>query len=311
MPEQKQDLLKTILPHIAEDGYSTIIENLYDGVYITDKERRILYWNKGAEDITGFTKKDVLNKFCYDSILSHVDKDGQPLCFVACPLLSCLGQNKNIKGRIYLSDKNRNRIPVDVVTTPLKDDKGEIIGAVEVFRDAKVYERLEREKERLNKLSIIDPLTSIYNRRYIMDKLKQELERAKRFSHPLSILMADIDHFKKVNDTFGHPAGDIVLKEIAMLLEQTTRAIDFVGRYGGEEFIVILPHTDSNGAMLVAEKVRKKIAETKFPKVGTVTISIGAAVAIKTSTIKTLVQQVDSALYMSKKSGRNRLTLHE
>lgn len=303
--EQKDPLLKKIFSLTGEENYSAVLENLYDGVYIVDKDRRILYWNKGAEEITGFGRNEVVGKFCYDNILSHVDKQGQPLCLVACPQVKTLKQIKDVRERIYLRDKNGNRLPVDVVDTPLKDKKGEVVGVVEIFRDARVYERLEKERGRLQKLSVIDPLTSIYNRRYILDKLKEELERAKRFSHPLSVLLADIDFFKKINAEYGHPFGDMVIKETAILLEHATRAIDIVGRYEQDAFIIMLPHTGQEGARRVAEKILRRLKEIKFPKIGTISVSLGGTMSRNSGTVKTIIQQAEKALALAKKSGRS------
>ena len=145
-----------------------------------------------------------------------------------------------------------------------------------------------------------------------MEFLTREYARSKRFKSPLSVLMIDIDDFKKVNDTYGHTVGDKVLKTIAQILKTKLRATDVVGRYGGEEFLVVLPETDLQAALTVAEKLRTEVAKKTFKykdQVFKVTISLGAAQLKEGETIEELINRADQALYTSKRSGKNRTTL--
>jgi diguanylate cyclase (GGDEF)-like protein len=172
---------------------------------------------------------------------------------------------------------------------------------------------LARERE-LARLSMTDPLTGLYNRRLLEERLREELVRSKRFGDPLSMLMIDLDHFKRINDRFGHPAGDEVLKGIAAVLRANVREIDIVTRYGGEELAVILPRTQQAGCLAVAERVWRAIRESCFFFDGQsvrVTASIGAA-AFPSREIHTgtdLVQAADRALYRAKRAGRDRIGL--
>jgi len=165
--------------------------------------------------------------------------------------------------------------------------------------------------DKLQQLSISDSLTKIYNRRYFMLRFNEEFERAKKFKLNLSFLMIDIDFFKKVNDTYGHLVGDVVLREIARLIMESIREIDFAARYGGEEFSVILPETDKAGAIMVAERITSKISQERikvFDEVLTANVSIGAA-SFPQNTLypDVLLETADKALYKAKLSGRNRV----
>lgn len=157
-------------------------------------------------------------------------------------------------------------------------------------------------------MSSIDSLTKLYNRTYFFVKIKEELKRFKRYKTTFSLVILDIDDFKKVNDQFGHQKGDEVLSKLGFILDKSKRELDICARYGGEEFALILPHTDSNEAKIISERIRKKI-ERYFKKDIKITISIGLANCPESSTtIKSLIKKTDEALYESKKRGKNQIT---
>lgn len=165
--------------------------------------------------------------------------------------------------------------------------------------------------EHVSQIAITDALTNIHNARYLHDQVSIELESAKRYNTTLACLMIDIDDFKVINDTHGHPFGDVVLANIAKILRQSVRQIDIVGRLGGEEFLVVMPHTSVQMALPVAERIRQAVQRWPFPIDGkevTVTVSIGVAafpsegIADKSSFLK----MADDALYQAKRTGKNR-----
>jgi diguanylate cyclase (GGDEF)-like protein len=175
-------------------------------------------------------------------------------------------------------------------------------------------EQLKDEIKGLKELAVIDPLTGAYNRRFLNENLQHRIEEAKRYDQPFSLIMYDFDHFKKINDTYGHQAGDYVLKEVAQKVTEqvksTIRGTDILARYGGEEFIVILPQTNLEQASVLAERIRKEIEETdfnfnncSFP----VTVSLGVTEYTHEKDIEQLIGTVDRALYRAKENGRNRI----
>jgi len=168
----------------------------------------------------------------------------------------------------------------------------------------------------LENLSITDALTGIANRRHFEWRLSEEIERARRYSYPLSALMLDLDHFKQVNDNYGHQIGDIVLQQVAQRLRRILRRTDFLARYGGEEFIVLAPQTPADRALILAERLRQVIAESPIPVADNlqihITISIGVAVFPDHAQNESeLVRAADAALYKAKQTGRNRVCLFE
>jgi diguanylate cyclase (GGDEF)-like protein len=159
----------------------------------------------------------------------------------------------------------------------------------------------------LRKLANTDGLTGVFNRSKIEQILTTEVLRSRRYKHPLSVILADIDHFKTVNDTYGHNVGDVVLTGIASLMKQHVREVDTVGRWGGEEFLIVCPDTTSDGAKKLAEKLRKKIEKHNFKDVGSKTISMGIAQIEKDDWDEDMIKRADKNLYRAKKSGRNRV----
>lgn len=171
--------------------------------------------------------------------------------------------------------------------------------------------------KKIHDMAIKDPLTGLYNRRYFNEKLEEELSRSRRTHHPLALIYLDIDHFKKYNDTNGHPMGDVIIKSVAQILQKTSRKTDIVARLGGEEFAVLCPHTPIDGCAVKAEKIRLTIEGTQFPHgekqpLGKVTVSMGVSeypTVCKDS--ESLIKAADDVLYKVKQGGRNRVSMAE
>ncbi len=184
---------------------------------------------------------------------------------------------------------------------------------IKYFHDELIDKNIElqKTKEKLRQLSITDGLTGLYNYRYFKEQLMQELNRARRHNLSVSLIMMDIDHFKYYNDTNGHPAGDLVIKNIAGLLKENIRNIDVAARYGGEEFALVLTETNKESAGIVAEKIRKLIKDYSFDReesqpIGKITISTGVATfPADAQDFKSLVNMADKRLYRAKQAGRN------
>ncbi|GAB7024976.1 diguanylate cyclase [Geotalea toluenoxydans] len=198
----------------------------------------------------------------------------------------------------------------DYVTKPF--DAGELVARVKVQLKIKcLQDELKRSNELLKQLSNTDPLTHLYNRRYLMEALDREYQRAARKESSLSLIIIDIDHFKKVNDNYGHQQGDVVLAAVAALLKKMVRSYDVAARYGGEEFVVLLSETALPQAMLFAERCRCAVQEIVFTgKMNglTITVSLGVATfpSAKVDCVDSLFRQADEALYKAKQGGRNK-----
>lgn len=190
-----------------------------------------------------------------------------------------------------------------------------IRSAMTALHRAHTMELTKADNERLEALAHIDPLTQLLNRRALTVNLVAELERVRRYNAPLTVLMIDVDHFKLVNDTHGHIAGDLVLEELGLILQRAVRSVDTVARYGGEEFAVVLPETGEQGAMAFAERLRAKVEWNSF-SIGKgqslkLTISIGLTTfeGARAESAEDLLDSADKALYRAKQAGRNKVSL--
>lgn len=192
-----------------------------------------------------------------------------------------------------------------------RDEEGKpllVAGIVfDITERKELQKKLEEQNELLEKLATTDELTKLFNRRMVYSKLEYEIDRAKRYKNPLSIMMIDIDHFKLVNDKFGHARGDDVLRDVADIISRSTRRTDISGRYGGEEFLVIFPNSNLVESLVVAERIREGVSANKYGDDLRVTISCGVK-TFEGETITDFLHKADEKLYEAKEQGRNRVS---
>ena len=298
------------LPIQIEELYLNIINSLCDGVYFVDNERKIQFWNKAAEEITGYSAEEMVGKCCQDSLLNHIDLAGSPLCIVGCPLFTTIVDGQQRKDRVFVRHKKGYRIPILVNIFPVYKD-GEVIGAIEVFTQDSpvVYE--DNLIENLAGNAMHDPLTGMPNRRYMENFLEYRFNEYKRFQKLFAVVFADIDNFGAFNTQYGHDAGDAVLVGIAASLGRTRRTTDLIGRWGGEELLGTYSIAKPSDAPILAEKFRMLVENTEvmhndeFLKVS---VSVGVTIANETDTTKSIVERADRLMYESKRAGKNRIT---
>lgn len=290
--------------------YESIFDNSYDGIYVVDRERRILMWNPSAERITGYPAAEVVGRHCFDNILQHEDEAGRALCTFGCPLERSIESGKPGAARVTLKRADGTRLAVDVSVSPIVGEGGSVVGALEVFRDVTSYEKLEAAAERIARLTYKDYLTGVSNRREVAALLEKEIRRARRHWLPLSVVMMDLDEFKRINDSFGHAVGDAALKRVAGVLRRVVRDTDAIGRWGGDEFLIVAPMTDVAGAHEIAERVRARVARGRV-RGSTVAIklSLGVTQLDGPDVAKTLLARADAALYEAKREGGDRVVV--
>ncbi len=289
--------------------FRELLDNLYDGVYFVDRSRLITYWNKAATNITGYTCADVMGKGCFDNILVHADDNGNSLCNSDCPLQATIKDGKSREINAFLKHKDGHRLPVLIKVNAIHDANGSIIGAIQSFNDNSPLLYVKKHAAELEKLSTTDGLTGVGNRRYADITLQKKLAELKRYGSTFGALFADIDNLKLVNDTHGHEAGDEVLKMVAQTMLANIRPFDFIFRWGGDEFLLILVNVDQRRLLASAERMRVAVQNAGL-RLGSdiirVTMSAGGTIAEPDDMDKSILARTDRFMYRCKEEGRNR-----
>jgi len=284
--------------------FEAIVESSRDAIISMDLEGKATSWNRGATETFGYEAHEMI---------------GNPLTRLFPPelqdeeigILRRIEQGETVKHfETRRIPKDGTAIDVSVMLSPIQDTTGAIVGASTIYRDISAQKEAQNALERLART---DTLTGLSNRRHFMELAASELNRTVRYGGELSLLMMDLDHFKSVNDRYGHHVGDLVLQSLSSVCGATLREIDAVGRIGGEEFAVVLPQTDGSRAFVVAERLRKAIMDTPLAlRDGTAvhfTVSIGVATLMGDQTdLDGLLACADKALYAAKNGGRNRVS---
>lgn len=294
-----------------KDFYKKMVENLFDGIYFVDKQRRITFWNKGAENITGFKEEDVIGNFCYNNILNHVNGEGCELCWNGCPLQQTNEDGITREISVFLHHKEGHRIPVSVRSVAIYDGD-EIIGSIEVFKDETENRKILENLGELKTQALDDSLTGLRNRRYLEAYIGSKINEFENLEIPFGIVFMDIDKFKDFNDVYGHDTGDEVLKMVARTFLGYIRNTDVIGRWGGEEFVAVFEGVDEESLFLMSEKLRMLIETSSVNYNGNtlrVSISIGATIFKQDDTIASVIKRADELMYQSKLGGRNKLTM--
>ncbi|MCX6083405.1 MAG: diguanylate cyclase [Caldiserica bacterium] len=296
---------------VLDSSLREILDAVSDGVYVTTGEREIVFWSKGAERITGYSSDEVLNSHCYDNILVHTDVLGKNLCFDGCPMQKCIetGERQEVK-EVFLKRKDGERLAVYVKASVLQvgDERCgvEIFGELQSVAGSALAERLKR----LSDVSIVDELTGLYNRRYINTILDQQYELFKRHFQRFGLVIIDVDKFKNINDSFGHLAGDEALKFVASVLQRAMRSMDFLARFGGDEFIIVCPLIELEGVEKLSERmvelVHHSVLSSQEGQKNVIEISVsvgGSMVDYKDKSAADVIARAEEALYRVKRDG--------
>jgi diguanylate cyclase (GGDEF)-like protein/PAS domain S-box-containing protein len=277
---------------------STAVEESADPLLITDAEGSITYVNRAFERQTGYSREEVLGGN------PRLLKSGYHDEAFYQSLWETITSGETFRATFTERARDGSLFYQEQTITPVRGADGAISHFVSTGKDISDRVRMERE---LKRLATTDPLTDLYNRLRFEQLLDEELERVRRYQRDLALIMFDVDHFKAVNDRFGHDTGDRILQGLAGVVREHLRTPDVFARWGGEEFMILAPETGARGACDLAERLRTAIAATDFSEVGTVTASFGVTLRAPEDTIKQLIKRVDQALYRAKEHGRNRV----
>lgn len=299
MPDKNRILISTkdvteskALEKKLQDYISLVDEHIITSS--TDLKGNIIYASKAFCRISQYSEQELIGQ--NHRIVRHPDMPAS----LYEELWKTIGMDKLWAGEIKNIAKDGSYYWVYAAIAPTWDEEGKKNGYTAIRQDI-------TDKKRIEELSITDRLTGLSNRLKLDEVLNHEIIQTKRYQTPFSIILLDIDHFKHVNDTYGHQAGDTVLKEIAEILRSIGRQVDCIGRWGGEEFLLILPKTDRVGALRVGEKIRLAVESYPFSVVGNKTVSLGIAEFREDDSPQTLLERADTALYRAKNEGRNKI----
>lgn len=283
--------------------FETTLISINEGIIVTDHEGKITIMNAMAEEYTGWSKEAAIGRSFYDVFYSIDIQTKERQLDIVNKILKEEGKNDIFNEVILVSKTGGERFISGTVAT-MKSKEEKILGVVSSFRDITKEYLQERE---LRRIAGKDELTGLYNRHYLNSYLEIELNKAEQENASISMAILDLDHFKLVNDTWGHPIGDEQLKHTAKTVLNVIRKSDMMIRFGGEEFIIIMPQTDVNASQIVLEKVRAAIENNPLPITGRQTVSIGTAEHRKAELFTDWYKRVDEALYRAKEEGRNRI----
>lgn len=295
------------MPGRDADDWPTIfrsaVESAYDAVLITDAELerpgpRILYVNPAFTEMTGWPAEDIVGRT--PRVLQGEETDPQ----VLQRLRRALERGEAFDARTVNYRRDGSPFELEWRTAPMRDTEGRITHYISIQRDVTAEQRL---MNRLQRQAEFDDLTAVHTRQPAQSVLRAEIKRAERHGVPVSVIIFDIDHFKAVNDEHGHPAADKVLQQMTRLVLRRLRENDLLARWGGEEFLVVLPHTAVEGAREAAEAIRGLIEQAVFVDAIDITVSLGVAAYAPGDTPERLVERADEALYAAKREGRNRV----
>lgn len=295
--------------------------------FILDKNHNIIHWNAALEVLTGISRSDAIGsknqwkpfyaspRPCLADILVDDIEEEQIMALYPEGLNRCELIPNAYEGEGFFPECGTNGEWLQFTAAAILNKDGKIIGAIETLTNISARKQAEhelRERERLYKeLSITDSLTGLHNSRHFYDQIQVCIDAYRRFGQGFSLAFFDLDNFKQLNDTHGHFVGDRILETFGELLRSCLRSVDGGFRYGGEEFVVLLPSTDLNGASMVADRVRQKLSSHRFTTSKNAqfhcTVSVGVTTYQNGDSLETLIQRADSALYKAKDAGKNRV----
>ena len=293
----------------SEARFRAQAESAHDAIVVLDSKGAIQFWNPAAERMFGWAAEEVQGRDLHELVATEGDRDKAAR---GMPAFAMSGQGPVVGSAQEMTARRRDgsEFPVErSVSSYRLGGQWYAVGSVRDITERKVAE------DRLREMATMDGLTGIMNRRYFMERAAAEIHRAERYGGPLAAIMFDADHFKRVNDTYGHDAGDDVLRFLTEAAGHGLRDADLLGRLGGEEFAVVLPQTPLAGAAEVAERLRERIADKPIAtRQGPVPLTISLGVALWDESVKdvdALIKRADLALYRAKEGGRDKVVLFD
>lgn len=299
---------------IQDKDFRQLAELSPFGTYMVTPDRTIVYWNRAAEQITGYSAEEMVGIRCPETKLDHMDENGRPLCRTYCPLLASMDQKKPLSKKLVFTHKDGTMRVIQAHFVPLTDGQGKILMVAEIFEEVSLLDRGTLIVQNLYSLAYHDALTGLPNRMFLDTLLKMRFSEYHRLHRLFAVLFADIDHFHDFNGKYGHPAGDRMLKAFAHAATHSIRSTDTLGRWGGEEFIGIYPIKNRSDIIPIANRFQKMVEQSfihheEHPL--HITMSVGITAVQEGDTPESIIQRADDYMYEAKKKGRNTIVHDE
>lgn len=282
--------------------FRTVLDTLQTGVSMVDRNGKILFWNQGAERLTGHKRHEVMGRSCRDNILVHCDGQGCVACGATCPITRTLHEGKPHEAKMQLRHKDGHPVHVLMRLAPLRDPRGSLIGIAESFDEQKFESERERHRTRLAEHGCIDETTGIANRDFTQFHLNENLAGFERYHLPFGVIAIQVDRLEHFRATYGRQAGDAVLRVVAQTLGNAFRPTDFLGRWTENQFLVILVNSSDHGVEKTWQRVRAMVTCAGlrwWSDELSVTTSVGYTTAQAGDTVESVVQRAQNSLRQS------------
>jgi diguanylate cyclase (GGDEF)-like protein len=291
---------------------NTVLDQVQDAVVWLDKDRRIVFWNRSAERISGREASAVLGKACSEEIPLFTDFGGTSICQDKCPVAMTLKDGAPRTLDVYLQHKEGFRVPATLRIIPVFKDDGEVIGAVETFFSAAPKVTIPLGLSELETMGLVEPETGIPSKQYLDMTLKTRIEEFQNYGLPFGLIYVDIDNYGKILEKHGRFNSGKIVRTVARTLHKNIRFFDIVGRWSTEEFLVVLLNIDDSRLDIVANKLRLLVSEsyiTTETGMLNATVSMGASLVLRYDTVESLVKRSEQLMMHSKWLGRNRVSM--
>jgi len=296
-----------------EDRYlNHLLDQITDGCLILNREKNYIFWNKSAENLSGFPAEEILDKSCQSEPPLFINSSGKPLCEDNCLCDQALKDGQPRLLDVYLQHKNGFRLPVRLKIIPLLNGDGQSVGLAEIFTDISPAVAIPLKMAELEKMQLLDLDTGLPNRLYMEMYLKNKIDEYQKYGLPFGLIYADVDNFNKIQERFGRFNSAKLIRMIARTFQKNIRYFDIVCRWENEEFLICLLNIDENRLDIVANKLRLLVAESYITvETGLLnaTVSMGATLVQRFDTIDSLVKRAEELMLHSKWLGRNKVSL--
>lgn len=286
----------------------SMLNALFEGVCIIDKKRKIVFWNEGAERISGFRAKETIGRFSHDNILNHIDVEGRQLCFEGFDLARPATSGETVEANVYIQHKNGHRIPVKMKIIPWIIG-GKLEGTIELFIENSESVHAIKRIGAISNKGLRDKLTGLPNKKRFEHFLLEKLNDYRNLEVPFGLIIADVDNFEGINDTYGRDSGDEMLKLLSDTFRNSVKLADMIGRWENDAFVFLFSGVSNEGIYLLCEKIRvlsegSTLRNSAFKDID-FTVSVGGTLIRADDTLEKIVERLSARLKRAKIRGGN------